>query len=224
MKRHEKAQMQTGPIPRRSRGRPSVKQANELTTLIVEVARRMFLEYGYDNTSIDDIAAAARISKSTLYARFKEKTQLFEAVCMQIVDNDFSKITKPDFVRGDIHRTLEGAMIALLEGMMRREIIEFERMTISVAGRFPELARVVERARGRVIVGLQQLLLKATQARELVIDDVEEASWRLVDGTVVPQFRSASLGLRINEITEDDRNFIKRYVSFYVKSYTPADQ
>ncbi len=184
----------------------------------------MFLEYGYDNTSIDDIAAAARISKSTLYARFKEKTQLFEAVCMQIVDNDFSKITKPDFVRGDIHRTLEGAMIALLEGMMRREIIEFERMTISVAGRFPELARVVERARGRVIVGLQQLLLKATQARELVIDDVEEASWRLVDGTVVPQFRSASLGLRINEITEDDRNFIKRYVSFYVKSYTPADQ
>ena len=48
--------------------------------LIMEAAARMFLEHGYPSTSVDDIAAAAGVSKRTVYNVFDDKEQLFRAI------------------------------------------------------------------------------------------------------------------------------------------------
>lgn len=44
---------------------------------IVDVTLRLFEEKGFHNTSVDDIAKAADISRATLYQYFKSKEQLF---------------------------------------------------------------------------------------------------------------------------------------------------
>src|SRR5215468_4334398 len=41
-----------------------------------------FLQHGYAGTGIDDIAAAARISKQTLYKHFAGKEELFLSIIM----------------------------------------------------------------------------------------------------------------------------------------------
>jgi len=46
---------------------------------ILDAASALFLDRGY-SVSIDDIAAAAGVSKQTVYARFASKEELFEAV------------------------------------------------------------------------------------------------------------------------------------------------
>jgi len=44
---------------------------------ITEVARDLFFEKGYENTTIDEIAQIAGISKSTLYTYLKSKEEIF---------------------------------------------------------------------------------------------------------------------------------------------------
>src|SRR5579859_8268673 len=48
--------------------------------LILGAARELFLDAGYGNTSMDAVAKHAGVSKSTLYAHFQNKEQLFGAV------------------------------------------------------------------------------------------------------------------------------------------------
>lgn len=44
---------------------------------ILEAARRLFLEQGYEVTSMDAIAAEAGVSKRTVYSHFRSKEELF---------------------------------------------------------------------------------------------------------------------------------------------------
>ncbi|MFA8341472.1 MAG: TetR/AcrR family transcriptional regulator [Rhodothermaceae bacterium] len=43
---------------------------------IVDVAQELFKKYGYENTSMDDIAKESEFSKTTLYKYFKSKEEL----------------------------------------------------------------------------------------------------------------------------------------------------
>ncbi|WP_343565282.1 TetR/AcrR family transcriptional regulator [Kiloniella sp. b19] len=47
---------------------------------IMEAGTRIFLEKGFDNASMDEIAAAAEVSKRTVYSHFGSKEELFSRV------------------------------------------------------------------------------------------------------------------------------------------------
>lgn len=68
------------PAKRGTGGRPTRQEALRREARIVEVATRLFIERGFDATSIDAVAEAAGVSKPTLYARYRDKRALFEAV------------------------------------------------------------------------------------------------------------------------------------------------
>src|SRR5436853_7728914 len=46
---------------------------------IVDGARRVFLDLGFDGASMGEIARSAGVSKATLYVYFADKNRLFEA-------------------------------------------------------------------------------------------------------------------------------------------------
>lgn len=50
---------------------------------ILETAREVFSKYGYRKTTLDDIAAAARKCKSSLYYYFENKEELFQEVVLK---------------------------------------------------------------------------------------------------------------------------------------------
>jgi AcrR family transcriptional regulator len=52
----------------------------ERRVLIVEAAGRLFGERGYDGTRLDDVAAAAGVTKPVLYRHFDNKTALYLAL------------------------------------------------------------------------------------------------------------------------------------------------
>jgi AcrR family transcriptional regulator len=51
---------------------------------LVEVARRLFAEQGYEDTSIEDVLTAAGVSRGALYHHFAGKEALFEATLEQV--------------------------------------------------------------------------------------------------------------------------------------------
>jgi AcrR family transcriptional regulator len=50
---------------------------------ILEAAKSLFIHYGYDKTTMNEIASKAQISKSTLYLRWKKKEDLFDALVVR---------------------------------------------------------------------------------------------------------------------------------------------
>lgn len=51
---------------------------------ILKAARRLFGEHGFAATTIDDVAAGARVAKGAVYHHFETKEALFEAVFDQV--------------------------------------------------------------------------------------------------------------------------------------------
>lgn len=69
---------------------------------ILEVAQKIFSRFGFNKTTMDEIAKAARMGKATLYHYFRDKEQLFyevvrnEAKTMQdAIANAIQDITDP---------------------------------------------------------------------------------------------------------------------------------
>ena len=111
---------------------------------IREAAAQLFLEKGYSGTSMDDIAAAARISKQTIYTHFPSKEQLFA----DLVLGNTERVEQ--FAEGLVRtfRAADGLEKGLCEVarlyaglVIRPEVLQLRRLVIGEAGRFPELAR-----------------------------------------------------------------------------------
>src|SRR5687768_17234721 len=56
------------------------REKEEMRQLILEAARVIFLEKGYDQTSIRNIAEKIEYSPGTIYLYFKEKDEIFHAL------------------------------------------------------------------------------------------------------------------------------------------------
>jgi TetR/AcrR family transcriptional repressor of mexJK operon len=125
--------------PLRSRGRP--KDA-ALRQRILERARDLFLEHGYQTVSMDVIAAAAEVSNRTVYSHFESKERLLAAVLHHEGERKRPKFpeveitTKDEFVAG-LQLFGEG-LVALLTNPA---IIGLGRIMISESGRHPEMSR-----------------------------------------------------------------------------------
>lgn len=117
------------------------EMAQQKRSAIIESATALFAELGYDGASLARIAAAAGVSKATLFKQFPTKAQLFEAMVTEFwtpqESADLSTPAPTDDVRKGLV-TLGRRYVALLS---RPGMAELFRLVIAEAPRFPELAR-----------------------------------------------------------------------------------
>lgn len=60
--------------------------------LITDAARKLFIEKGFDETTMDDIAKAAGFAKGTVYLYFKSKNELMAYIVIASYDTFFDQI------------------------------------------------------------------------------------------------------------------------------------
>ena len=127
-------------------------------TAALDAARTLFLEQGYPGTTMDEIAAAAGLTKRTLYNNFADKELLFRRIVEDALGyaeafvrglaGDFAQDPAPAEARAFLH--LLGRRLAL--GVVRAEIVTLRRLLIAETRAFPELSReYYDRAPGAVI-------------------------------------------------------------------------
>lgn len=61
---------------------------------LVAAARRLFSARGFADVSVDEIAAAAGLTKGAVYYQFADKTDLFRAACESVLDDIMAHVTK----------------------------------------------------------------------------------------------------------------------------------
>lgn len=154
--------------PQSARGRARLAK-------ILEAATELFLKVGYENASIDAILLQSGGSKSTLYAYFPTKQDLFRSVIDSVVDNE------------DLGASLDvcgNARLVLTQFAVARQRVVLSPRHRAVLGlviaerqRFPDLLQIYWE-RGPARSGRQlRTYLEALKHREiLAIDDAEEAA------------------------------------------------
>ena len=63
-------------------------QDDETRQRILDAALALFVDYGLRRTTMEDVATKCGIGRATLYRRFKEKDQLFQAVILREVQRN----------------------------------------------------------------------------------------------------------------------------------------
>jgi AcrR family transcriptional regulator len=110
---------------------------------IVWAAKRVLLEKGQDETSMDDVAAAAGTTKPTVYAHFKSKDELFTAVVELIKGLFLGKLRSPEVYSEDPVEAVALFCGRFVELVCWRDAVGFQRVALAAAGRSPAVARAV---------------------------------------------------------------------------------
>ena len=74
------------PVATRVARRTQAERTEATTAALVDAARELFARDGYDATSLDAVAARAKVTKGAVYHHFEGKRQLFEAVFSREVE------------------------------------------------------------------------------------------------------------------------------------------
>jgi TetR/AcrR family transcriptional regulator, mexJK operon transcriptional repressor len=147
---------------------------------ILEAATTLFLRNGYLGTSMDEIAARARVSKQTVYKAFSDKESLFSEIVISAV-NEAADPVHTDVLElqdtGDVEADLRGVARQLLGRVMQPRILQLRRLVIGEAGRFPELGRTFyEQGPGRTIAALATAFERLAGRGVLQVDDPQLAA------------------------------------------------
>jgi AcrR family transcriptional regulator len=110
---------------------------------ILQGAMQEFLAHGFAGTSMDRVAAAAGVSKATVYSHFADKEGLFKALIERLARKKFQLIFGSEPLEGEPLQVLRQVGTRALEQMSTdQEHRAFMRVLIGESGRFPELAQI----------------------------------------------------------------------------------
>lgn len=164
----------------RARGRPRDPQKD---LLILEAATALFMERGFEASSMEAIAERAGVSKMTLYSRFKDKDSLFAASVQAKCES---------FVGDSVFTALPGESMAQGLARIARSFVALvtDPGAVSVLGlinresaRAPQLASLFfEVAVLRMLTRMQEFLTVHIRAGHLTMpaESLAGVSWRFL--------------------------------------------
>ncbi len=143
---------------------------------ILDGARKVFMDLGFDGASMGEIARAAGVAKGTLYVYFTDKCALFEAIVEQEVFQQGEIAFNLDPAR-DVVTTLREFGEAYITMICRPGGGSAIRTVMSIAERMPEVGRrYYERVLETTINRLAAYLEVHVAQGELAIDDCQFAA------------------------------------------------
>lgn len=121
-------------VPATARG-----QARRLA--MIEAARAVFIEHGYERTTLDMVIARAGGSRRTLYECFGDKAGLFRAVVEESTETLLSNLSSLPQDASTPRAVLNQYAEAYLNMVLSEEALAFYRLMVAESPKFPELGQ-----------------------------------------------------------------------------------
>ncbi|MBV6657632.1 MAG: TetR/AcrR family transcriptional regulator [Devosiaceae bacterium] len=189
---------------------------------ILVAARKLFFDRGLEAVSIEEIADAAGVAKTTIYYKFGRKQDIFDAVFEQLGEGAIDSIPgdiDPDMpVRDALIQICTGLMMA----MANRELMGPEPVFLLEAKRKPELGRkFYELGPGRMHSAFQDLISGWADRGLLAVSDSYEAAEDLavLCQGLLPIRLQSDPELTLSEAQVNER--VERGVDKFLKLYGP---
>lgn len=200
------------------------KKTQARCEMLYKIGLEMFLERGYEGTSLSEVVKIAGGSLSTIYQQFGNKEDFFEAVFFKGIEEFF----------GNIEKKITQATDQSIENFLYqfgREYIEFfcDDNTISL-GRvmygegYKDNGKLSKLFMSRIANLNKKIFLDYFEAnnakKDLKIDDYETLAEEFCLLIREPEFSNAILGYKTTKMTAKQKeDKIKRTVEFFLHGY-----
>jgi AcrR family transcriptional regulator len=125
--------------PRRTIRR--TRRGDEKAEQIHATATELFLRYGYDGVSVDEIVRIVGGSKSNVYNHFGGKEGLFVAIVERLTEDLVATFATIDLSNVSVEKGLRSLALTLLGILLQEKHLALHRLVIAEAARFPDLGR-----------------------------------------------------------------------------------
>src|SRR6202140_5396082 len=204
-------------------GRPPKELAGEVDTRILDAARKIFLERGFEGASIDEIAEVARSGKPTIYARFRDKRALFTEVVTRDILSRITEFKSEVPTGATIEERLTSAAITLVHWGFDSDRIALMRLAVAEARRFPDLASTVSRTARDLSTELGvRLLGELAQSDELsslpafAPERLATTARFFLDLPAVPMLLRALFEVNLGTLDAEIDSHVARSVAFFL--------
>jgi TetR/AcrR family transcriptional repressor of mexJK operon len=183
--------------PPRKRGRPPCGTEHQRRHEMLAAAGNLFMEQGFEATSMEAVAKSAGISKKTIYGFVETKEKLFEAVMRDHMEHaDLPELVPDVGGPAGVGPALETYLCRLAAAILGPHAVGFFRLTIAESPRFPEIAQTFFREGAlRHIHQLGTWLALQVKNGVLELDDPPAAARLLTSFIILDPLRSAAMGL-----------------------------
>jgi AcrR family transcriptional regulator len=203
------------------RGRPAAGQDPVKRKQIIEGARRVFINMGFDAASMNDITREAGVSKGTIYVYFANKEELFEALIEEERGSIFKNLYETLEQGTPLRETLVRFAMGLSFKLTSPNVVLAQRTVIGASERIPELGRrFYERGPKRGREHFVKYLEKAIAQGLLDIPDLELAGYQFTEVSTAGLFRQCLFAYRTEAPTKAEVEYIaKSGVDMFLKAY-----
>jgi TetR/AcrR family transcriptional regulator, mexJK operon transcriptional repressor len=196
----------------------------EKRAAILQAAKSLFPEHGFDGTSMDSIAALAGVSKLTVYSHFTDKETLFtEAVrekCSEQMPNELFVVD----ACGSLREQLLAIAKAFFALVMSDESISLHRLLTSGAAPSAKLAqRFWEAGPQTLQAEFAGFLHREVDAGQLHIADIKRASSQffcLLKGEVHARQLCGCSEMKFSQADIDQH--LEATVDMFMRAYAPG--
>lgn len=193
--------------------------AREKRDAALDAAVDLFLEDGYDRTSLEAVARRAGVSSATLYKHFPTKAALFGGVMARLWETDGRSDSDPLAI-GDPRRGLGRIGDDYAELLQRPKTVALFRLIIAETQRSPELGReLYERGKKPYLDRLRDYLQAEIAAGTLTIDDVPLATRQFLGMINDIVFWPRLLIVDLEITVEESRNVVEAAVATFLARY-----
>ncbi|WGS17247.1 MULTISPECIES: TetR/AcrR family transcriptional regulator [unclassified Bradyrhizobium] len=200
-------------VPKSRGGRPTRDAAIERDQRLIEVATRLFLDRGFDATSIDAVAEAARVSKPTVYAQYGDKRGLFAAVLRREIARWLAPLAAAaaemhvdSASDNSVEQRLTDLGRQLLQLNCGDDAIAFSRILTAQAINFPEIAKLaVDEGWSKAVATTAEFFDHLVGSGALDLEDTTIAAETFLNMVVGHTHRMATFGIPMDMRTAEKR-------------------
>jgi TetR/AcrR family transcriptional repressor of mexJK operon len=190
--------------------------------LIMNAATRIFSEKGYKAASMDEIAAAAPVSKATLYAHFKDKKNLFTAM---LVDrcNNLSQIIDQVMVDPnlDFRTGLQKIAYQFQELTQSQESMCILSLVVAEKKQFSEIAEIFYTSVNLITGSLSKYLDAVAIRKEAHFKCTHLAAIMFVNMLKGDYFMKNLLGLPAQKSKQLQQELVDEAVHLFIQGHLP---
>lgn len=181
---------------RHGAGRPTTEQAEARHEELLDAALDLFLEHGFELTTMEMIAARINMTKRTVYARYTDKASLFRAAVQRAIERQIvPQNVLEGFDAGDLTETLASVARLRIGQVMTPNGLRLQRIINTEGYRFPEIFTAnLEQSARPVIDFVAGLLERAIAAGQISPTDSSLAASAFMSMVVGGQVRAIVSG------------------------------
>lgn len=195
------------PRSRPSAGRPTRDQAEARHRELLDTALDIFLDRGFEQTTMEGVAAAVGMTKRTVYARYVDKAALFIATVQRAIERlVVADATLAALETDNLEATLTAVARMRVAQVMTPEGLKLQRIINTQSYRFPQIFMMsYEQGAGPVIAFLADLLRRHDNAGAVCVGAPEMAANVFMSMVVSGPVRILVSGNPLSQAEIDER-------------------